>query len=128
MPATSSQSNGASSSTSPPRGPCPSSEVTCPRCWVIITHHYDLKRHLKKCDPKPESYNACTYDGCSYKTIQMGNLQAHIRAIHTKEKPHVCPEAECEYRSSNAAGLHRHRKNRHGYVPRTVAQRNRRWS
>ncbi|PPR05874.1 hypothetical protein CVT24_006628 [Panaeolus cyanescens] len=87
----------------------------CTVCGKVLSRKYDLQRHIKSHQPKDK---ACPYPGCDFKARSEDNLDIHIRR-HTDYKPFVCQDdpGKCTYASYDAAGLHRHRKNLHGYVP-----------
>jgi len=51
---------------------------------------------------------------CPFTAKQKRNLEAH-KSTHTGEKPHVCPNDECESAFADPSALVRHRKAKHGY-------------
>ena len=50
-------------------------------------------------------------DLCKFVSIQKGNLQAHVRTVHAKERNFACEF--CEYRAGTKGILKTHVKNRH---------------
>ena len=52
-------------------------------------------------------------DLCKFVSIQKGNLQAHLRTVHTKERNFACEL--CEYRAGTKGILKTHVKNRHSH-------------
>ncbi|PPQ99427.1 hypothetical protein CVT24_005414 [Panaeolus cyanescens] len=114
-----SDSASASGSQSYPQSRSRKSQATnkdaCTVCGKVLSRRHDLQRHMKSHQPKDK---ACPYPECDFKARSQENLDMHIRR-HTEYKPFVCQDdpGKCTYASYDAAGLHRHRKSLHGYVP-----------
>ena len=52
-------------------------------------------------------------DLCKFVSKQKGNLQVHIRTVHTKERNFACEF--CKYRAGTKGILKTHVKNRHSH-------------
>ncbi|KIK56365.1 hypothetical protein GYMLUDRAFT_47141 [Collybiopsis luxurians FD-317 M1] len=81
-----------------------------------------MNRHLKThVDPKLRDALCyrCPVPGCKYKALQKGNVDTHLR-IHSANRAFKCPEAEsgCGFDTCDPGSLTRHRKRRHGYIPK----------
>ncbi|KAG6815883.1 hypothetical protein H0H87_010455 [Tephrocybe sp. NHM501043] len=75
------------------------------------------KRHIQLKHMKMRPHQ-CEF--CDRAFGQRTTLDVHT-ATHTGEKIHVCPEAECPVKFSDASRLLRHRVAAHGYVVRRTA-------
>ncbi|KAG7442392.1 uncharacterized protein BT62DRAFT_1079262 [Guyanagaster necrorhizus] len=79
----------------------------CQICFKVYADATGLSRHAKTHGPDAESrMHKC--DHCPKRMWQMPNLRAHMRAIHTGEKPYKCPGIGCTYDSASAGCLSRH--------------------
>jgi hypothetical protein len=54
----------------------------------------------------------CTVEGCTYSTVQKGNLKAHERK-HAGEKPFKCEVPGCGYTATQSGHLTAHNKRKH---------------
>ncbi|KAJ3999090.1 hypothetical protein F5050DRAFT_1071109 [Lentinula boryana] len=89
----------------------------CPLCETYIARKADLKRHGKI--HSDEKYK-CPHrtEGCMFSTRQKSNLRTHL-AQHDPSLQQHCPE--CEFKCNDQSSLIRHRKFKHGYVPKPQA-------
>ncbi|KAJ7061457.1 hypothetical protein C8F01DRAFT_1137454 [Mycena amicta] len=98
--------------------------ATCEVCGLYLRRNTDLPRHmLTHAKDRASLMFRCPVDGCGHSTLQKSNLATHIRT-HTRAKPHKCPETSvsgelCDFSTADPSSLHRHRKRKHGYVPRS---------
>ncbi|KAK0211386.1 hypothetical protein DFS33DRAFT_1408580 [Desarmillaria ectypa] len=93
-----------------PRTPSKKSKknVQCQVCLKVYADATGLSRHSKTHLPDGESHkHKCPH--CPMRMWQKANLDAHIRAKHTSERPFKCPAADCSYVSASSGCLHRHR-------------------
>ncbi|KAG7088843.1 hypothetical protein E1B28_012798 [Marasmius oreades] len=97
----------------------------CNICGVVIARRGDMPRH-KRTHAAVEDKNAmlhrCSWEGCSYSSLQRPNVDTHYRT-HTKERNQACPD--CDSKFSDPGSLIRHRKNLHGYIPKARKTRQR---
>ncbi|KAJ7093158.1 hypothetical protein C8R44DRAFT_399692 [Mycena epipterygia] len=111
-------------SSSTQSNPHAGSGATCEHCGACMKRNTDLPRHmLIHAKDKEEFMFACPIPGCTHKTLQKSNLATHIRT-HTRTKPHKCPEyfpngQKCDFATADPSSLHRHRKRKHGYQPKS---------
>ncbi|KAG6806811.1 hypothetical protein H0H92_009985, partial [Tricholoma furcatifolium] len=84
----------------------------CEHCGVLVRYKSDIARHNKLHSKREETFK-CTYEGCSYESLQKSNLKTHMNQ-HTGEKPYLCPD--CNFCTSDPGCLTRHRKRLHNYV------------
>ncbi|KAJ4000326.1 hypothetical protein F5050DRAFT_562950 [Lentinula boryana] len=97
--------------------------AVCDLCGTKVARKGDLPRHMRSHLSAEEKFSksyACPYDGCTYRSLQKGNVDTHIRT-HTKEKI-KCPT--CDFETPDPGSLTRHRKRRHEYVPEPRKPRN----
>ncbi|KAJ6606576.1 hypothetical protein DFH09DRAFT_1120684 [Mycena vulgaris] len=112
-----------SSSSQQPK-PASGSGATCEHCGAMMKRTNDLPRHMiLHAKNKEEFMYSCPVEGCTHQTLQKSNLATHIRT-HTRARPHKCPEyfpngQKCDFATADPSSLHRHRKRRHGYKPRS---------
>ncbi|KAI0260105.1 hypothetical protein BC834DRAFT_973708 [Gloeopeniophorella convolvens] len=59
----------------------------------------------------------CTSSGCTFSADQSGNLENHVRAKHTGERPFKCEKCKEHKGFADKSGLLNHKKRKHGYVP-----------
>ncbi|KIK36093.1 hypothetical protein CY34DRAFT_35255, partial [Suillus luteus UH-Slu-Lm8-n1] len=84
-------------------------------CGKPICRKKNLDAHVRTHYKDNDAFmHACTYPGCTYKTLQEGNLKTHI-GKHTGDLSHRCPE--CTFTTNYQGNLIRHRKVCHGYEP-----------
>ena len=83
-----------------------------PNCGKTYTHLSHLKEHFFY--HTGISNYRCPYTECGDYTYfsNKSNLNKHIRANHTKEKPHYCEI--CDFRANEKYNLKTHMLNRHG--------------
>ncbi|EAU86731.2 hypothetical protein CC1G_06492 [Coprinopsis cinerea okayama7 len=94
-----------------------SSNRECPHCPKVFRRASDISRHLRTHDSKARRFY-CDWAGCTYSAVQKSNLDTH-RAKHTGEKKYVCKDdPKCTFRTADPASLSRHRRYKHGYVPK----------
>merc|ERR1712244_88706 len=70
------------------------------------------KNNQKKKRKESKKRYSCPY--CEYTSDRSSNVKVHIRT-HTKERPFVCPFANCETRFTTKGSMDRHVK-RHNNV------------
>ncbi|KAJ3740170.1 hypothetical protein DFH05DRAFT_1529467 [Lentinula detonsa] len=89
----------------------------CPQCDTYTTRKADLKRHEQI---HSDAKHKCPHraEGCMFSTRQKSNLKTHL-AQHDPSLQQQCPE--CEFRCNDQSSLIRHRKFKHGYVPKPQA-------
>ncbi|KAK7060881.1 hypothetical protein VNI00_000614 [Paramarasmius palmivorus] len=102
----------------PPKSqkPVTSKDLTCTICGVELARKGDMPRHMRThSDNKDSMLHRCPVEGCNFANLQRSNVDTHIRT-HTKEKNQQCPD--CEFSAVDPGSLTRHRKRKHGYVPK----------
>ncbi|KAK1222115.1 hypothetical protein PQX77_015039 [Marasmius sp. AFHP31] len=88
----------------------------CEVCGLVLARRGDMPRHMRThLEDKSHMLHRCTWEGCDYSSLQRGNVDTHYRT-HTKEQTHICPD--CEFKSVDGGSLTRHRRRKHGYVPK----------
>ncbi|KAI0056335.1 hypothetical protein BV25DRAFT_1628101 [Artomyces pyxidatus] len=96
--------------------------VQCEICGQKIAKIYDLSRHIRLHAPKEEKekwMHHCKFPGCEYQNLQRSNVVNHAR--RHSANPFMCPEDSCEYRNYEKGCVLRHRKAKHGYVPKKMS-------
>ncbi|KAI0698515.1 hypothetical protein C8T65DRAFT_660438 [Cerioporus squamosus] len=102
--------------------PHPQERQACPvpGCSAQVSVR-DLKRHMDRHSPPSLK---CPH--CPWATRQKVNLQGHISARHTRDRPHKCPytvinpdglRVQCDAAYNHASGLTRHRQRKHAAEP-----------
>lgn len=75
----------------------------CKDCGKFLANSGSLKIHSRiHTGEKPY---ACTFEGCSYRSSQIQNLNTHIR-IHTGEKPYKCNHCDASFAQQNSLTNH----------------------
>ncbi|KAL0577222.1 hypothetical protein V5O48_004763 [Marasmius crinis-equi] len=88
----------------------------CTVCGLVLARRGDMPRHMRThLEDKSHMLHRCPWDGCTYSNLQRSNVDTHYRT-HTGEQTQICPD--CDFRSVDAGSLTRHRKRKHGYVPK----------
>ncbi|KAJ7576270.1 hypothetical protein C8J56DRAFT_1062387 [Mycena floridula] len=104
------------------RYPVSESGYKCEFCPTVLAHPRDMNRHLKlHVENKKHLMHSCSFPGCRFQSLQPGNVQIHIAAIHGLQRYH-CPD--CGLSTSHPSSLIRHRKRKHGYCPQPRRARN----
>ncbi|KAJ6551735.1 hypothetical protein B0H19DRAFT_1158731 [Mycena capillaripes] len=96
--------------------PCPDS---C--CGRIFMHPKDLKVHTHVHNIEREELKLkCPRNGCSFKTLQLKRLEAHVDAAHTDQpRQFQCLQDHCGFSTTNQGALTRHYRERHHMEPPT---------
>ncbi|TFK27581.1 hypothetical protein FA15DRAFT_701787 [Coprinopsis marcescibilis] len=94
----------------------------CALCDALISRAPDMKRHIDTVHLDIKAF-VCTWEGCGLRFAQRGNLDTHIRRMHTFVKI-PCPHEGCELSSFDKSSLIRHRLRVHGYTPMSRRHRN----
>ncbi|KAF5369010.1 hypothetical protein D9758_002868 [Tetrapyrgos nigripes] len=87
----------------------------CMHCQKCFERRWDLGRHMKTHDPEAKKFRC---PGCTHETLQLPNMEEHIRTKHIGIKDH-CPHPKCPFTSGHPSSMLRHRKDLHGYIPGT---------
>ncbi|KAJ4474477.1 hypothetical protein J3R30DRAFT_3736052 [Lentinula aciculospora] len=91
----------------------------CPQCGARTARKADMKRHQ---GIHTGVRHQCPHTGCRFSSVQKTNLDTHL-ALHDPTKRSACPE--CEFRCKDPSSLIKHRKAKHGYIPKkyTLSER-----
>ncbi|KAH7878696.1 uncharacterized protein C8R40DRAFT_1090767 [Lentinula edodes] len=92
--------------------------TVCEFCGARVARPCDLHRHMQKHlrgEERASRSFSCPYSNCDFQSLQKGNMDTHIRSVHTRIKDQECPD--CEFATADPGSLTRHRKRRHEYVP-----------
>ncbi|KAJ6547142.1 hypothetical protein B0H19DRAFT_1075076 [Mycena capillaripes] len=115
----------ARSSSSQPK-PQASSNTTCEQCGASVKRPTDLPRHmLLHATNKEEFMFTCPVENSVRATFFANSLELISLPTSTRVKPYECPEyfpdgRKCMFETSDPSSLHRHRKRKHGYKPRST--------
>ncbi|EIW85672.1 hypothetical protein CONPUDRAFT_162824 [Coniophora puteana RWD-64-598 SS2] len=78
-----------------------------------FTRKSDLQRHAIGHRPDAEKFKQyCTKPGCSYGTMQKGNLKNHM-VMHTQSAFRWCLIGDCDFSCTDPSSANRHRKRIH---------------
>ncbi|KAJ3532854.1 hypothetical protein NMY22_g7575 [Coprinellus aureogranulatus] len=89
-------------------------------CGKSFSSESDLTRHKETHQPASEKPHRCPFEDCTYSSWQKTSLRTHLNtAQHNNKKPHKCPDYEiCKFETADPSSLTRHRKRKHGYIPK----------
>lgn len=84
-------------------------------CNKNFTKYTDLKRHEAA---HSEHALRCGFAGCDFVTLSKASFKIHSDR-HTGKQRYSCPH-DCDFKTHHPAALTRHRKSKHGHVPRPL--------
>lgn len=80
----------------------------CKDCDFAAANPASVSHHRKRVHTKIKSHR-CTYDGCSYESVDSSSLQVHQR-IHTNDRKYKCDFPRCGYACTKSGTLSDHKK------------------
>ncbi|KAJ7318232.1 hypothetical protein DFH08DRAFT_1037223 [Mycena albidolilacea] len=99
--------------------PCPNS------CGRLFSHPQDLTLHSQADDCGLEDVSLhCPKSGCSFKTLQLKRLEAHVDVAHHEQpRQFQCLEDHCGFSTTTQGALTRHYRERHRMEPPSVGRK-----
>ncbi|KAJ7434497.1 hypothetical protein B0H11DRAFT_2208348 [Mycena galericulata] len=93
--------------------------VACPikNCGHLFLTPRDLKDHSRSVHDDDLRLE-CPVNGCSFKTVQLKRLEAHVEtAHHNQPRQFQCLELHCGFSTTSQGALTRHYRERHDMEP-----------
>ncbi|KAL6302881.1 hypothetical protein BKA93DRAFT_856425 [Sparassis latifolia] len=95
----------------------------CDICGIVVSRAADMPRHKLVHNPDSEAMKfPCPFPGCTYRTLQAGNLKPHSQKHTHKTTPLVCDHVVfsnesfemCPFQTGDQNELTEHRRSAHG--------------